>query len=235
MRAMILAAGLGTRMRPLTNDCPKPLLPVAGKPMIEYQIERLADIGVEQLVINVSYRAEQIEQALGDGGRWGLCIHYSHEPEALETAGGIIQALEWLDDGEDGPFLLLNGDVWCDLPLDRLPKQFDGKGLLLLVDNPEHNPNGDFVVQQGRVVEPTDSSWSRLTFAGISRLRPSLFEGLVPGKRALGPLLHQAAAEGNLAAQYYPGYWLDVGTPERLQRLDHRLRTTTDKQDGTGE
>ncbi|WP_421866397.1 N-acetylmuramate alpha-1-phosphate uridylyltransferase MurU [Motiliproteus sp.] len=228
MRAMILAAGLGTRMRPLTNHCPKPLLPVAGKPLIEYQLERLAALGVKQVVINVSYRAEQIEQALGDGQRWGMAIHYSDEPEALETAGGIIQALGQLDDGQDSPFLLLNGDVWCELPLDRLPRRFDAKGLLLLVDNPDHNPEGDFLLQRGRIVKYADEDYRmsppRLTFAGISLLRPSLFAGLAPGKRALGPLLHQAAEKGELAGQHYTGFWLDVGTPERLQYLDRRLQ-----------
>lgn len=235
MRAMILAAGLGTRMRPLTDHCPKPLLPVAGKPLIEYQLERLAAIGIERLVINVSYRAEQLEQALGDGERWGMQIHYSREPEALETAGGIIQALEQLDDGCDSPFLLLNGDVWCDLSLDQLPWQFDAKGLLVLVDNPDHNPNGDFVFQQGRVMPSTDRKLPRLTFAGISLLRPSLFEGLEPGKRALGPLLYKTAETGDLAALHYPGFWLDVGTPQRLQYLDSRLRLERDHYSGTRE
>jgi MurNAc alpha-1-phosphate uridylyltransferase len=222
MRAMILAAGLGTRMRPLTDHCPKPLLPVADKPLIVHLIERLVAAGFDQLVINVSHLAEQIQAALGDGSRWGAQIRYSVEPQPLETAGGIIQALPLLTQEQpvDQPFLVVNGDIWCEQPLQRLPQQIEGLAHLLLVPNPEHNPEGDFGLQQQRVtLDPP-----RLTFSGISMLRPSLFDGCLPGAQPLAPLLLRAIEQGQVSGQRCDDYWLDVGTPRRLELLNQRLQ-----------
>ena len=208
-------------MRPLTDCCPKPLLPVAGKPLIEYLIERLARAGYQRLVINTSYLGEKIEIALGDGGRWGVSICYSRESERLETAGGIIQALPELDDGEDRPFAVINGDIWCDYPLLQLPQTFDGKAHLILVDNPEHNPDGDFALKQGQVVSEGSP---RLTFAGISLLRPSLFAGHPSGPAPLAPLLRGAIEQREVSGEHFKGGWIDVGTPQRLAELDQQQR-----------
>tara|TARA_R110001583_G_scaffold70166_2_gene198735 strand:- start:272 stop:952 length:681 start_codon:yes stop_codon:yes gene_type:complete len=217
---MILAAGLGKRMRPLTDHRPKPLLPVAGKPLIVHSIERLAKAGVEELVINLSHLGEQIEAALGDGHRWKVSIRYSHEAVPLETAGGIIQALPLLAEADDRPFLLVNGDIWCDYPLARLPRALDAEAHLVLVDNPEHHRQGDFGLVQGRVVANTQP---RLTFSGISLLRPSLFRGCLPGAQALAPLLRQAMDREAVTGEYYRGVWIDVGTPQRLAALAQQL------------
>lgn len=240
MRAMILAAGLGTRMRPLTDHCPKPLLPVAGKPLIVHHIERLARAGITDIVINVSHLGEQIVAALGDGSRWGVTIIICSEAEPLETAGGIINALPWLADDSDRPFLVLNGDIWCDYPFSELPHSPDGLVHLVLVDNPEHNPSGDFSL--GRSLESQlDSERARqeadacmspsvlglsgalLTFSGISLLRPSLFSACIAGKQPLAPLLRGAIEQGMASGEHYQGYWIDVGTPARLAELELRL------------
>ncbi|MEH6823870.1 MAG: nucleotidyltransferase family protein [Motiliproteus sp.] len=224
MKAMILAAGLGTRMRPLTDHCPKPLLPVAGKPLIVHSIERLASAGIDELVINVSHLGAQIEAALGDGRRWGVAIEYSRERSPLETAGGVLQALPRLADADDRPFLLLNGDIWCDYPLQRLPHTLAGQAHLLLVDNPAHHRQGDFGLEQGRVV--ADSA-AKLTFSGISLLRPSLFADCIPGAQALAPLLRQAMARQQVSGEHYRGGWVDAGTPQRLADLEQRLTVLT--------
>ncbi len=215
---MILAAGRGERMRPLTDHLPKPLLPVGGKPLIEYHLEALARAGFGEVVINHAYRGQMIEAALGDGSRWGLRILYSPEPPgALETGGGIFKALELLG---AAPFLVVNGDVWCDCP-------FDGQGLgrsdlahLLLVDNPAHHPEGDFGLDRGRIVDP---GGRRLTFSGIGVYRRELFQGAAGGAFPLAPLLRRAIAEGRVGGEHYQGTWVDVGTPARLQALDRRL------------
>ncbi len=219
MKAMILAAGLGTRMRPLTDQTPKPLLPVAGKPLIVWHLEALAAQGVAEVVINVSHRREQLMQALGQGEAWGLTIHWSVEEQPLETAGGIIQALPWL--GQQ-PFLLINGDVWWRPRWDLMQLAEGDLAHLLLVDNPVHHAQGDFMLCQGRVHEGEDS---RLTFAGISLLSPDLFRGIMPGVHPLAPLLRQAIRAGLVSGHYYPGPWVDVGTPQRLQSLDQALRS----------
>lgn len=225
-RAMILAAGRGSRMRPLTDQCPKPLLPVAGKPLIEHHIERLAAAGYRELVINLSYLGEQIAEALGQGERWGISIRYSCEPQRLETGGGIYQALPWLSDGEQ-PFLVVNGDVWTDVDYAALPQRLNGQAHLLLVKNPEHHPQGDFYLTGGRVAEqPSVPGQSALTFSGISLLHPSLFAGIdaSPGTAfALAPMLRQAMAAGNVSGEQLQGYWVDVGTPQRLRQLDAQL------------
>lgn len=217
MKAMILAAGLGKRMRPLTDHCPKPLLPVAGKPLIVHHLERLRDAGIHEVVINISYRAEQIIDALGDGSAYGVCIHWSHETTPLETGGGILKALPLLG---EAPFLLINGDVWCDaLPACQALKETD-LAHLVLVDNPRHHPHGDFGFNAGRVNQ-TDTP--RLTYAGISIIHPKLLAEQTGGAFALAPLLRAAIDDNQVSGEYFTGYWVDVGTPERLAALESQL------------
>jgi len=242
MRAMILAAGLGTRMRPLTDHCPKPLLTANGKALIDYQLERLAKVGVTDVVINHAYFGEQIEQHVGDGSRWQLNVQFSPEPanEPLETGGGIFQALPLLSpDGE--PFLVVNGDVWIDLDYAELMSQQTRMAAtlahsalpfplahLVMVDNPTHNPQGDFVLgENGLLIDQPQSDAHAgglaLTFSGISVLHPDLFKHSQAGAFKLAPLLRDAMAKGRVSGQHYSGYWLDVGTPQRLQALDRHL------------
>ena len=219
-RAMILAAGRGERMRPLTDHTPKPLLPVAGKPLIEYHIEALARAGVREIVINLSWLGEQIPRALGDGERFGVALAYSDEgPEPLETAGGIQRALPLLG---EAPFVVINGDVWTDYPLERLLMPPRGLARLILVDNPAHHPQGDFRLEGERIV-PGDGP--RLTFGGLGCYRPELFAGLAPGRAPLAPLLREACAGGRLDGEHHRGRWVDVGTPERLRELERILET----------
>lgn len=229
MRAMILAAGLGTRMRPLTLDTPKPLLKIAGRPMIEHHIQRLCEAGITELVINHAWLGEQIENYLGDGSRLGVSISYSAESEPLETAGGIAKALPLLSPDQETPFLVVNGDIYCDYPFEQLPVQLPENTMahLLLVDNPEHNPEGDFVLQGLEVVtEAVDANASQLTFSGISVLSPRLFAGIRSGEKApLAPLLRQAITDGQVTGERYSGYWVDVGTPQRLAEVDKEVRT----------
>ena len=220
MKAMILAAGRGERMRPLTDHTPKPLLQVGGKPLIVWHIERLARAGFRELVINHAHLGRQIESALGDGSRFDVSIAYSDEGEALETAGGIAQALSLL--GEE-PFLVVNGDVYTDYDFNRLTTQPMGGVVahLVLVDNPPQHAQGDFYLEDGRLVE---RGASRLTFSGIGVYRPELFASIIPGSKAkLAPLLHAAIAQQRATAEHYRGDWVDVGTPERLQALDRKL------------
>ncbi|WP_417328931.1 N-acetylmuramate alpha-1-phosphate uridylyltransferase MurU [Halomonas cupida] len=221
MKAMILAAGLGKRMRPLTDHCPKPLLPVAGKPLIVHHLERLAASGIEEVIINVSYRADQIIEALGDGRQWGLKIAFSREEAPLETAGGISHARPLLG---DSPFVLINGDIWCDLDLSTLPALGDNLAHLVLVDNPPQHATGDFHLDSENRVQ--DSGGPRLTYAGIALLDPRLVDGLPEPCYPLAPLLRQAMAEGRVSGQHHHGQWVDVGTPERLRELDLQLSTT---------
>jgi MurNAc alpha-1-phosphate uridylyltransferase len=215
--AMVLAAGRGVRMRPLTDACPKPLLPVAGRPLIEHHLLRLARGGFQRVVINTSWLGEQVRAALGDGARFGLALEYSHEaPEALETGGGIRQALDRLGD----EFAVVNGDVWCDLDPGALALGPRDLAALALVDNPDHHPRGDFRLEQGRVRAAGEP---RLTFAGIGRYRRALFEGHAPGRFPLAPLLVAAMQDDRVAGLHHRGEWLDVGTPERLAALEARL------------
>ncbi|RCV87673.1 N-acetylmuramate alpha-1-phosphate uridylyltransferase MurU [Billgrantia montanilacus] len=219
MKAMILAAGLGTRMRPLTDRCPKPLLPVASKPLLVHHLERLAAAGIRDVVINVSYRAEQIIEALGDGSAFGVAIAWSREETPLETGGGILRALPLLG---ESPFLLVNGDIWCDFDPASLPPLDDDLAHLVLVDNPDHHPRGDFhLTPTGRVLELGEP---RLTFAGISLLDPALVADQAPGAFPLAPLLREAISAGHIGGSHHRGAWVDVGTPERLAQLDRRLR-----------
>ena len=217
MRAMILAAGRGERMRPLTDAMPKPLLPVAGKPLIVHHIERLAQAGIRQLVINHAHLGEMIESRLEDGSAWGVEIRYSPEKVALETGGGIFRALPLLG---EAPFLVINGDVWCDIDFRRLGLGSGRLAHLVLVPNPPHHPRGDFVLEGDRV---TDGEGARLTFSGIGVYHPRLFAGCRPGAFPLAPLLRAAMARGEVSGECHTGLWIDVGTPERLAALEARL------------
>lgn len=218
MKAMILAAGLGKRMRPLTDHCPKPLLPVAGKPLIVHHLERLREAGIHEVVINVSYRAEQIIDALGDGDAYGLRIHWSRETAPLETGGGIQQALPLLG---ESPFLLVNGDVWCAALPAQHALQGDDLAHLVLVENPPHHANGDFGLAEGRV---NQTSTERLTYAGIGVIHPALLAGQPLGAFALAPLLRAAIDNHRVSGERYTGPWVDVGTPERLAALESQLQ-----------
>lgn len=226
MRAMILAAGRGERMRPLTDHCPKPLLPAADKPLIVYHLERLATAGFRDIVINHAHLGEQLVAALGDGTRWGLSITWSAEPVgALETAGGIRQALASLDTGDDAPFLVINGDIYCDWPIAPRALKSSDLAHLVLVDNPIQHPNGDFVLHDDRVHDRMAETDTALTFAGIGIYRPSLFKSLIPGEPAkLAPLLRVAMTGHQVSGEHHGGRWEDVGTPERLALLDRELR-----------
>ncbi|CAB3817301.1 mannose-1-phosphate guanylyltransferase [Achromobacter xylosoxidans] len=223
MRAMILAAGRGERMRPLTDRLPKPLLPVGGKPLIAWHLERLAAAGFHEVVINHAWLGHEIERALGDGAAFGLRIRYSPEDTALETAGGIAQALPLL--GPD-PFLVINGDIWCDWHPAAAPALAAtlpaGGAWLLLVDNPPQHPAGDFVLgRDGRVA---DEGEPRLTFSGIGVYHPMLFADVARGSAArLAPLLRQAMARDRVRGARHSGRWIDVGTPQRLADLDAEL------------
>lgn len=221
MKAMILAAGRGERMRPLTDRMPKPLLPVAGKPLILHHVERLAAAGFRELVINHAWLGEQLVAALGDGKRYGVRIQWSAEPEALETGGGILQALPLLG---DKPFLVVNGDVWSDLPFQTLRREPEGLAHLVLVPNPPQHPRGDFGLEQGRVLA---ESTQRHTFSGIGLYRPELFADQRYGKFPLAPLLRAAMARDLVSGELYQGRWYDIGTPERLAELDRQLRNDT--------
>jgi len=222
MKAMILAAGRGERMRPLTLTRPKPLLEVGGHALIEHHLRALAAAGLAQVVVNLSWLGEQICAALGDGARLGVDVRYSDEgPEPLETGGGIFRALPLLG---PAPFLVLNGDVWTDYPYARLRERLRAGDLahLVLVPNPPYNGNGDFVLRDGRMIEGEPGE--RFTFSGIGVYRPELFEGCQDGIFKLAPLLRAAARAGSVSAELYQGDWLDIGTPERLAALDRRLR-----------
>jgi MurNAc alpha-1-phosphate uridylyltransferase len=214
--AMILAAGRGKRMHPLTEHTPKPLLPVAGKPLIVWQIERLAAAGIHQIVINHAWLGNQLVQTLGNGSRWGVQIQYSAEPPeaGLETGGGIRQALPLLG---DQPFLVLNADVWCDLPLNQLNLPAGDLAHLVLVPNPAHHPHGDFHLDlNGRV---TSQANARYTYSGIGVYHPELFHNLPNGTYPLAPILHQIITINKLSGRCYTGDWFDVGTPQRLAAL----------------
>jgi MurNAc alpha-1-phosphate uridylyltransferase len=217
MKAMILAAGRGERMRPLTDHTPKPLLPAGGKPLIVHHIERLAAAGLTDLVINHAHLGAQIEAALGDGGQYGVRIRYSPEDKALETGGGIFRALARL--GPD-PFLVINGDVWTDIDLASLGLAPGDLAHLVLVDNPAHHPTGDFALANGRVFAMGEP---RLTFSGVGIYRPELFEDCTPGAFPLAPLLRSAMARGLVSGNHHQGIWIDIGTPQRLADLDRML------------
>lgn len=220
MKAMVLAAGRGERMRPLTDREPKPLLRVGGKRLIEYHLERLADGGFRDVIINTAWLGDMIETALGDGTRYGLHITYSHErPEALETGGGIFNALPLLG---PAPFLLVNGDVWTDIDFGALRRDPPTGAFahLVLVPNPPQHLRGDFVLADGFVRE---GEGSRHTYSGIGIYSPRLFAGSTAGKFPLLPLLRQAIAANALTGELHDGRWYDIGTLERLKALDSQL------------
>ncbi|MDZ7888756.1 MAG: nucleotidyltransferase family protein [Pseudomonas sp.] len=219
MKAMILAAGKGERLRPLTLHTPKPLVPVAGVPLIEYHLRALAAAGICEVVINHAWLGQQIEDHLGDGARFGVQIRYSAEHEPLETGGGIFRALPLL--GAE-PFLLVNGDIWTDYSFDNLPRNLDGLAHLVLVDNPAHHPQGDFALQDGQVLNASAGQPS-LTYSGLALLSPHLFAGCADGAFKLAPLLRQAMAAGQVSGEHYGGRWVDVGTHERLAEVEQLL------------
>ena len=220
MRAMILAAGLGKRMRPLTANLPKALLKVRGKPLIEHQIEKLVAAGVSGIVINHFYLGDMIEAAVGDGKRFGVEISYSRETTRLDTAGGIIKSLSQL---QDDSFIVVNADIWTDFEFSRL-QAVDGKDCLahlVLVDDADHNPYGDFYIDDvGRVHEDHSTRDQKLTFSGISVLHKKLFTGLSIEPLSVVPLLQAAMAENRVSGVIHRGLWMDIGTPERLLKVN---------------
>jgi len=233
VKAMILAAGRGERMRPLTDRTPKPLLEVGGKPLIVWHIENLVRAGICELVINHAHLGAQIEKVLGGGSRFGANIQYSSEGKALETAGGIAYALHLLG---DEPFAVINGDIWSDYDFSRLLKQAaalqasDDTAHLVLVNNPPQHLNGDFHLLNGRILPTNDqrltTNDSKLTFSGIGIYQPGLFAGIPRGSIApLAPLLRAQIALGKVSGEHHQGLWVDVGTPQRLAELDTQVRS----------
>lgn len=220
MKAMILAAGKGERMRPLTLHTPKPLVPVAGVPLIEYHLRGLAAAGFKEVVINHAWLGAQIEAHLGNGAGWGLSISYSAEGEPLETGGGIFKALPLL--GKQ-PFVLVNGDVWTEYDFSRLPKTPAGLAHLVLVDNPGHHGQGDFCLQQGLVSDGADGA-ATLTYSGIAVIDPALFDDCEAGAFKLAPLLRDAMRAGRVTGEHYSGCWVDVGTLERLAEVEQLIK-----------
>jgi len=231
MKAMILAAGRGKRMMPLTAHTPKPLLKVAGKPLLQYHIERLKKAGFDQIVINHCHLGQQIEEYFGDGRRFGVSIQWSPESKALETAGGMRQALDLLD---NQPYLAINGDIWTDFPfetlrnspnIDALGKNQVGKNQalahLILVPNPAQNPDGDFGLVQGKVCNQAKTQW---TYSGIAVYNPKLVSNCPLGKpMGAAPLIRSAAEKSLISGEIYQGSWQDIGTPERLAQLEQQL------------
>jgi MurNAc alpha-1-phosphate uridylyltransferase len=220
MKAMILAAGKGERLRPLTLHTPKPLVPVAGVPLIEYHLRALVAAGVTKVVINHAWLGAQIEAHLGDGARFGVSIAYSPEGEPLETGGGILRALPLL--GEQ-PFILINGDIFTDYPFAQLKRPLSGLAHLVLLDNPAHNAKGDFtLLADGQLID-AQVGQSSLTYSGIAVLSPQLFAGCAPGAFKLAPLLRQAMSQGLVSGERYAGRWVDVGSYERLAEAEQLL------------
>lgn len=219
MKAMILAAGKGERLRPLTLHTPKPLVHAAGVPLIEYHVRALARAGFTELVVNHAWLGQQIEDYLGDGERYGVSIRYSPEGEPLETGGGIFKALPLLG-GE--PFVVVNGDIFTDYDFANLRRPLAGQAHLVLVDNPPHHPKGDFLLHDGQV-EDAVAERDSLTYSGIAVLGASLFAGCQPGAFKLAPLLRNAMAGGNVSGERYSGRWVDVGTHERLAEVERLL------------
>lgn len=246
---MILAAGLGKRMRPLTDTCPKPLLPLLGKPLLTYHIEKLVELGITDIVINHAYLGQQIVDYIGDGSQFGANIQLSAEPVgAYETAGGIIKALPLLTkNAQNQPFIVVNGDIWTDYDFALLPRRLDNLlAHLVLVNNPPHNLDGDFAINEQNLAldkdkdkdKDTDAKQQCYTFSGIGVYHPSLFEGLVTDglaidgkipKLPLAPILREAMSKGLVGASLYQGRWTDVGTPQRLQQLADELLEQIEK------
>ena len=228
MKVMILAAGAGERMRPLTDHTPKPLLCVAGVPLIEHHIRRLAEAGIGEIVINVSHLADQIIDYCGDGSRWGVSIAYSPESVALETAGGIINAMPLLG---SGPFMVVNGDIWTDYPFAKLVQHklpsAECEAHLVLVDNPQQHPLGDFILDSTGKMGLKEAADMGHTYAGLGLYTAKFYSGAAAGKLALRPLLDSAISRGVMSGEYYGGDWVDVGTPQRLKDLDEMICART--------
>ena len=233
-RALVFAAGKGERMRPLTNDTPKPLLRVGGKPLVEWHLEKLAAIGVREVVLNIAWLAEKFEATLGNGSRWGLRLHYSHEgAEPLETGGGMLHALRVLG---DAPFICVNGDVWTDYDFARLPTRPRAMAHLVLVDNPPQHPKGDFHMEADGTLRSAGEPMH--TYSGIAVYDPRILTGwrqvigaapgtqLSPPRFKLAPLLFDAMTRGEIHGELHHGRWTDVGTPERLAALDDSLKVS---------
>lgn len=250
MRAMLLAAGYGRRMRPLTDTTPKPLLPLAGVTLLARHLENLRAGGFKEIVVNAGWLGEQISTFCGDGSSWDLSIALSIEPEPLETAGGIIQALPLLTEVDAScspPFLVVNADIYCPYPFATLTqcRPLPGGAHLVLVPNPAHHPEGDFILRDSRVVAVDDvdhaddsgltsatsgmslSQPEHFTYSGIGVYHPDFFRGYAAGVRPLRPLLESAIARGLVTGELWAGPWEDVGTPQRLADLDQRLRSTS--------
>ena len=220
MKAFILAAGRGERLRPLTDKIPKPLVSVAGQSLIEYHLHNLANANIKEVIINTAWLAEKIHQALGDGSRYTLKITYSDETEALETAGGIVKALPLLG---DDPFVVVNGDIWTDFDFATLQTlKPETLAHLVLVDNPAQHPNGDFAITENLL---SNTGSPRYTYSGIGIFSPRFFSGHSVQKLALAPLLRKQAEAHKISAQHFSGKWTDVGSAERLQILREQLGT----------
>lgn len=221
MKAMILAAGRGERMRPLTDQTPKPLLKAAGKPLIDYTIENLVNAGIVDIIINLAHLGQQLQAYLGDGSRYQANISYSDEGQrGLETAGGIKQALPLLG---DKPFLVVNGDIHCDFPLQNLIAQEIDLAHLVLVKNPLHHTAGDFSLDAQAIAAAEGTP--KFTYSGIGLYHPELFSWIDPGKSALAPLLKKAMLTRQISGELYQGFWMDIGTPERLNELTTIINT----------
>ncbi|MFT4928274.1 MAG: MurNAc alpha-1-phosphate uridylyltransferase [Phenylobacterium sp.] len=229
MKAMILAAGRGERMRPLTDTRPKPLLKVAGIPLLVYHIKNLVAAGLRDIVINHAWLGEQIVAAIGDGSKWGAKVVFSPEPQGgLETQGGIVNALPLLlENNPDQPFVVVNGDIWTDFDFSLLPVNdlTANQACLILVDNPAHNPDGDFALRDGLLANPAEHKKAQAaeacyTYSGIAVYHPDFFAGLAVEKCSLVPLLRAGADDNRIVARYYAGHWTDVGTVERLAQLE---------------
>mgnify|MGYP003664083428 FL=1 len=219
MKVMILAAGRGERMRQLTNNCPKPLLKIAGRSIIERLILTLKKQGFNEFVINIAYLGQQIKQALGSGEQWGVQIEYSDEGDtALETGGGIFKALPLLGNQH---FLVVNADVWAEFPYNSLMTKTDNKIHLLLVNNPPHHPEGDFSLKEGLVVSPRDKTF---TYSGIGVFHPAVFAQEEPGIFPLAPIIRRFISRSEVSGELLEGEWIDVGTPERLAHLAMTLK-----------
>ena len=215
---MILAAGRGERMRPLTDSTPKPLLRIGGQTLIEHHVHALVAAGIRELVINHAWLGAQIERALGDGAAYGVHIRYSPEGEtALETGGGIYRALPLLG---DSPFIAVNADIWTDFPFARLPRDPDSLAYLVMVSNPPQHPHGDFSLSEGRL---SRQGPNMLTFSGIGVYRPRLFAGCADGRFPLAPLLRTAMDAGTVSGEHYNGSWYDIGTPQRLAEVNESV------------
>jgi N-acetyl-alpha-D-muramate 1-phosphate uridylyltransferase len=217
MKAMILAAGRGERMRPLTDHTPKPLLEAGGKTLIEHHLTGLKLAGFREIVINLAWLGQRIRDHLGDGKKYGLNIQYSDEGEALETAGGILHALPLL--GKE-PFLIVNGDIWTDYPFQNLSIGKNALARLVMIDNPPHHPQGDFALQKNSLQL---KGAPMLTYGGIGIYQAELFTPYAPGKRGLREVLNSAIAQNKIEAELYRGRWFDIGTPERLEDLRQHL------------